>query len=293
MNRLAVGLELVLGLGVGANVWQLTDVAQGFEYQADGFGLVKIDGVCSVTPASVSCWRPDGTLDQALTADVDRQLQRQGAPRLSLQFGTRNLLLAMSEPLSNRNHVNTFLPGTKRISANSYYSSNGLESEPRGDRLHTLLYLRAVENLSHIEQTMGIPIIGRSSRIAMRPGAKIQIGDASIVLGSVTKFPNPWWLQSAAQAYRIAFKCEGAQSGVHFDVEVLDLTGKPLLVRPPAGSPATQAPAAPYEYEDRGERSDQRGWIVRCKPGDIGFLELRPVYTRDVTFHGIPLDPRP
>ena len=73
---LLVTLVVQTQLGAAhASDWVLSADAVGTRYSSTDAGAVQIDGVCSFDGTGMTCWKPDGKLDRALTTHVSREYE--------------------------------------------------------------------------------------------------------------------------------------------------------------------------------------------------------------------------
>jgi hypothetical protein len=291
MRAVLLALTLAARLA-GPQSWALTGTASGYSYDVAGWGRVTIDGVCSVTPSAVSCWRPDGTPDATLTASVDAQIQAAGANVLRLKMGGPNLLLVSSQPPSTAEIARPISPGQA-----GEMLMQGLQR--RGERVFLLNWLPVHEDETRTDLTMSIPIFGDAQRMRFRPGERVELGGATIVLERVRRSAvNSMMLTSAAPPpeWEVPFKIEGFQpsADIRLHPKLLGKDGKELRTET---NPRPKRPPGywgPFRYslmESPMGLSNIGYWPLHCDPKEIGYIEFRPTYHRRVTYDGIALKP--
>jgi len=273
--------------------WIITGEANDYAYQVEGVGRVAIDGVCSVNPSGVDCWRPDGASDPRLTADVDAQLQVNGADSLRLKFRSRNLLL-VSEVPSNPNGFGSFRLPPTAVGPGELLPPQGLQQ--RGRTVYYLDWLQVPNELDRIDLTLMMPIRLPNARLAPKAGAIAKVGDGTVTFSAPKRIPGQ---ESNPPSLHLAWTMDYVLANVPSEAKVMlhpfavSKDGKRLDFDPRSIEP----PAVPNSRhfgiaEATADVADTAHLMFFCNPREIPFIELHPSYIRQILFPNIFLHPK-
>ncbi|MHB8636464.1 MAG: hypothetical protein ACYC96_08320 [Fimbriimonadaceae bacterium] len=280
------------------SAWTLTADAAGYAYASPDVGRISLDGVCSMTPSSATCWRPDGVPDATITKHVEEHFATPDSQPMGLAYRRRNLLLLWHGPfvgatLASLRGAGGGRPATVLQQAWMVRGAKGFEFAD---------WLPARADQTSVDVRLYVSVSLPPVRASVR-GGKLRIGEYTVRYGRLEKAKaniasnfgssfggsgGPWW----SQDYRI--EPDPMRTGFSFTTLFLGNDGKPLASRFWIETPRKGEPVRHWEQASSSSSGPGASgyWAFGGDARRVAAIELHPVYTRQVDFHSVALTSR-
>jgi hypothetical protein len=292
-------LALLAGLGIAVQSepdWIMTANSEGYRYASPDVGEFGVDGVCSMTPSSATCWRPDGTPDPVITQRVEAHLSLPDYEKLGFAYRRKNVFVIWHGPIVG----NTF--ATIYFGGQAHRPGPGLWQAWSVQRDHTYEFagwLPVADNQTSADLVLSIPVPLTPVRDALR-GGSFRVGEFTVKYGKLddpkTVMPfegfssqigggDPW----SSQEFTIT--PDPASAGLQLWPSFLGSDGKKLQARWEPETPNVKSPKR--HWVPAGTSSATNGatgyWAFSGDRKRIAAIQIQPAYTRWVTIHDVAL----
>lgn len=293
---ITLGLVAISGTAQVANSWLLRTEAEGYSYSATDTHTFGIAAVCELQPQTVSCWRPDGLPDSATAGQLGKLLLAT-SQSMQMQYRRRNLMLILSGDVM-------------RASAPTFHIRQD-GSELMTQSLFTMLLSSGNEQMLGVQfavnESADICDFVADFRVDLPPqhlslrGGRFTVGDYTVKYGRFEKtlinttlgFPGPidYGVPGTRAGQHYSISPNPIQVGLRFDATYVGKDGKPL-------TPISKEVVLPNHtkttrYFDQGTWStgttNLGDWLFRGDVNNVAGLEVRPTYSRWVTFRKVRL----